>query len=255
MTLIVVFAFLSGIATILAPCIWPLLPIILSATTTAGRWRPLGIATGIVGAFTFTTLLLSVLLRSITFDPEWLRLVGAGAIILFGLTLLVPALGRRLETWLSRLTSFGGRYVGSDQRGFGGGFLVGGALGLLWSPCAGPILATVATVAATQPLNATMILLTLAFAVGVVVPLYVFAWFGQVLFLNLKIVSRHTARIRQVFGAMMIVVAILIYTRSDQTLQNKMVETYPACGVVLNSFENHSWFQEALETLRQTGGH
>lgn len=251
MNLLYLFAFLSGIATIIAPCIWPLLPIILSATTTSGKWRPLGIVTGISFSFFLATLLLSFVLRVIPFNPEVLRLVGASTIVLFGLTLVIPSLGKGVENLLSRLTRWSGQYVGRRTSGFGGGLVIGGALGLLWSPCAGPILATVAAVAATQSLNQEIIFLTLSFVIGLALPLYVFAWAGQKLFLNLKFLSPHTEKLRQVFGIIMIMVAFMIYTRSDQALQNKMIETYPACGVMLGPWESNSLLQEELLELRQ----
>lgn len=251
MNILYLFAFLSGIATIIAPCIWPLLPIILSATTISGKWRPLGIVTGISISFFLATLFLSMILRIIPFDPEALRLIGASTIVLFGLTLVIPSLGKGVEAILSRLTRWSGRYAGRQVSGFSGGIVVGGALGILWSPCAGPILATVAAVAANQPLNQEIIFLAFSFVIGLALPLYLFAWAGQKLFLNLKFFSSHTEKLRQVFGIIMIMVAFLIYTRSDQTLQNKMIETYPACGVMLGPWENNPLLQEELLELRQ----
>ncbi len=254
MDFLFLFAFLSGIATIVAPCIWPLLPIILSAAATSGKWRPLGIVMGISISFFLATIFLSALLRVVSFDPELLRLIGASAIVLFGLTLVIPPFGKMLEHGLSRLTRFGGEFTSRPTHGFGGGLLVGSSLGLLWSPCAGPILATVALVTATQPLNEQAILLTLAFVIGLALPLALFAWVGQKFFLNLKFLSPHTEKLRQIFGLIMIAVAFMIYTRSDQTLQNKMIETYPACGVMLGPWESNPFFQEKLYELREQGG-
>lgn len=250
MLILFFFTLLAGVATIVAPCIWPLLPIILSATITGGKRKPLGIVTGISVAFLFATLALSYLIRIIPFDPETLRLVGVGVIGFFGMTLIVPSLGRWLEARVSRLMNFGGRTLHLQGDGFWSGLLVGMALGLVWSPCAGPILATVATLAATQALDWTVVLLALTFVVGVAIPLYFLALLGQRLLAGTRRLSPYTGMIQRVFGVIMLAAAIIIYTGYDKTLQTKLIETYPVCGVVLNSFETNPWVLEELKKLR-----
>jgi cytochrome c-type biogenesis protein len=84
------FAFLSGVVTIFAPCIWPLLPIILSSGVTGGHKKPLGIVTGISVSFLFATLALAFILRIFPVDPELFRLLGVAIILLLGFTLLIP---------------------------------------------------------------------------------------------------------------------------------------------------------------------
>src|SRR3989344_5814605 len=140
MIILLLFAFISGLVTILAPCIWPLLPIILSSTTTGGRAKPLGITLGIITSFAFFTLTISYLVKIIPFDPDILRLFAVLIIGFLGLTLIIPALVQIVEGWVSR---FSGKLSGltkSQDQGFKGGLITGLALGIVWSPCAGPIL-------------------------------------------------------------------------------------------------------------------
>src|SRR3989338_4165712 len=103
MIILFVFAFVSGLATILAQCIWPLLPIVLSATTTGGKGKPLGITVGIVLSFSVVTLALSYLVKILPLDPDVLRFVAAFIITVLGFVLIIPQLTAQLEAVVSRL--------------------------------------------------------------------------------------------------------------------------------------------------------
>ncbi len=136
MIFLILFAFLSGIMTIFAPCIWPLLPIVLSAGASGGERRPFGIIVGLMVSFTFFTLTLSYILKIIPIDVVTLRLFAIITIALLGLALVVPRFGTFLEAGTSRLFGTRGNFL-QKREGFKGGFITGVALGLVWSPCAG----------------------------------------------------------------------------------------------------------------------
>ncbi len=249
MSLLLFFAFLSGVVTIFAPCIWPILPIILSAGVAGGEKKPLGVVTGLMVSFTIFTLALSYILKVVPIDPDTLRSFAVAIIALLGLTLIVPAFGRRLETLVSRFSSLGNFSKGGS--GFKGGFITGFALGIVWSPCAGPILATVATLAATQALNLSIVLITVAFVAGVSLPLFILALVGQRILTRTRSLSPYTARIQQVFGVVMILTAFAIYTGYDQTLQLRFANFCSANGITfLDRIQNNTTVIEALDTLR-----
>lgn len=251
MGLLLLFAFLSGVVTIFAPCIWPILPIILSAGVSGGERRPVGIVAGLMVSFTFFTLALSYILKVIPIDPDTLRLLAVAVISLLGLTLVVPAFGKILEAYVSRLSSIGGSMF-SKGTGWKGGFVTGFALGIVWSPCAGPILATVATLAATQTLNLSIVLVTVAFVLGVGVPLLILALLGHHILTRTRSLSRYTGRIQQVFGVVMILSALAIYTGYDLKLQARFAEFCSANGITfLDRFQTNAAVTEALEDLRE----
>ncbi len=251
MGLLLLFAFLSGVVTIFAPCIWPILPIILSSGVSGGEKKPLGVVMGLMVSFTLFTLTLSYILKVVPIDPDTLRLLAVAVISLLGFTLVVPALGRLLEGWVSRLSSVGGGMF-QKQDGFKGGFLTGFALGVVWSPCAGPILATVATLAATQTLNLSVVLVTISFVVGVGVPLFILALLGQHILTKTRVLSPYTSWIQRVFGVIMILSAVAIYTGYDQVLQVKFAEFCSANGInFLDRFQTNDAVTQALEKLRQ----
>ncbi len=250
MILLLGFAFLSGLVTILAPCIWPLLPIVLSSTLSGkGRQRPLGITLGIIFSFALFTLVVSSLVKIFHFDPNILRLFAVIVIGFLGLTMIIPALSGLLESLISRLTGFAGQRF-QQGNGFGAGFVTGVSLGIVWSPCAGPILAAIATLAATGKVTGSVILVTIAYVIGVGIPLFIFAYGGQKLFERMRFVSHYTRRIQQVFGFIMILTALAIYTNYDRYIESQFLNAFPQLNTSFNSFEGNSTIKQQLDTLK-----
>lgn len=250
MTILILFAFLSGLVTIFAPCIWPILPIVLSAGAIGGERKPLGIVVGLAVSFMLVILALAALVKVIPFDPEALRTFAVFIIGFLGLTMIIPALGARLEAVASRLGGFGGRFTHNAGMGFGSGFVIGFALGIVWSPCAGPILATVATLAATQAVSFNVVLITLSFVVGVTLPLFALAVLGQKVLAKTRFFSQYTKRIQQMFGLGMILAAMAIYTGYDRTLQTRLLDTFPSYETVLGGFEKSDTMQQKLDEFK-----
>ncbi len=136
----IVLALLAGVVTIAAPCTLPVLPILLGASIgQSNGLRPVFIAAGFVVSFATVALALSAIAQIFDFDPNILREVAAGLLIVFGLLMVWPSLFERLSV---HLTSFlNGNSQQPDRQGYLGGFLLGTTLGLIWTPCAGPVLA------------------------------------------------------------------------------------------------------------------
>lgn len=244
------FAFLSGLVTIFAPCIWPLLPIIFSSGASGGRKKPLGIIIGLAVSFLFFTLLLVSFLKIVPLDPEIFKILGVSIIVFFGITMLIPQLAGWLEGKVSRLSArFGGRSQNQGS-GFRGGLITGAALGVVWSPCAGPILATVATVAATQGVSWSIFFIALSFVLGVSIPLFLIASLGTKIFSHMRGVNKYTAQIQQVFGVVIIIAGIMIYTGYDKVLQVKFLEACGVAGSWFTSFEQGDRITEELKKLR-----
>ncbi len=253
MSILILFAFLSGVVTIFAPCIWPILPIVLSGSAAGGERRPIGLVAGLATSFMLATLALAYLIQITPFDPEILRTLSVAVIALLGLSLVIPALGAKLEGVVSRFASLGGRFTGNAGSGFGGGFVTGFALGLVWSPCAGPILATIATLAATQAVSFQVVIVTFSFVLGVALPLFILALLGQRVLAKTRAFSRYTRAIQAVFGVIMILAALAIYTGFDKTLQTQLLDTFPRYERFLNGLEKNEAVQEKLDDLKNGG--
>lgn len=162
MELLIFFAFLAGIVTIVSPCVLPVLPILLSTSTGGGRLRPVGIVLGLAISFSVVTLAVTAAAQALAIPATWLRVASIIMLGFFGLTLLIPALGERVERILSPLT----RIANTDGRasGVGGGLAIGAGLGLLWAPCVGPIMASVIGITATTGLTPQAVAITLAYS-------------------------------------------------------------------------------------------
>ncbi len=257
MLVLVVFSFVSGLVTILAPCIWPLLPIILSSSATGAKAKPLGITIGIISSFAIFTLTISYIVKIIPFDPNVLRLFAVFVIGFLGLVLVIPKLTQILEGFVSR---FSGKFANFANKkdhalriggqGFRGGLVTGLALGVVWSPCAGPILATIATLAATQSVNFGIILVTVFYVIGVGIPLFLFAALGQRFFSQSRALSQYTEPIQKIFGIIMIITAISIFTNYDKVIQVKLLDYFPSYSNFLYKLENSEGVKLQLDKLR-----
>lgn len=254
MIILLIFAFLSGLVTIAAPCIWPLLPIILSSSAHGGHRKPLGITVGITSSFAIFTLTLSYIVSIIPLDLDALRLVAVGIIAFFGFTLVIPKLNQIVEGAVSRLSGKLGGLTSQKGSGFGSGLITGLALGIVWTPCAGPILATIATLAATQAVNFQIILVTVVYVIGVGIPLFVFALLGNRFFAKSKSLSKYTGRIQQVFGLIMIIMAFLILTNQDKVLQVRLLDAFPQYSKFLINLESNDTVKFQLNKLRDNKG-
>jgi cytochrome c biogenesis protein CcdA/thiol-disulfide isomerase/thioredoxin len=249
MKTLLIFSFLAGFVTILAPCIWPLLPIVFSASSGGGRRKSLGITLGVMTSFTIFTLFISYIVKIFPIDPNSLRLAATVIIGLLGLSLLIPALGARFEIIINNLLGPLQSRFKKEGSGLTAGLVTGFSLGLVWAPCAGPILATIATLSATQSVNIKVVAITLAYVLGLGIPLYIFSSFSAGLFKKMRQVNKYTGIIQQVFGLVMIITAILIYTNYDKTIQVKVLNLFPGYSRFLGQFENNSRLQKELDHL------
>ncbi|MBI1871845.1 cytochrome c biogenesis protein DipZ, partial [Candidatus Collierbacteria bacterium] len=249
MEILLIFAFISGLLTILAPCIWPLLPLILSTTATGGRKKPLGVVLGIVLSFAIFTLSISYLVRAIGFDPNSLRTLAVVVITLMGFALVFPAIGARAEVIVGRIGSFV-KLPQRERDGLSTGFITGLALGVVWSPCAGPILATIATLAATRMVSTETVAMALTYSGGVGIPLFFFATFGRNFLTKGRFLSAYTGRIQQFLGIVMIVTAVAIWTNYDKVIQAKLLDVFPAYSQFLYKLEGSKTIRRELGRLR-----
>lgn len=252
MIILYLFSFLAGFVTILAPCIWPVLPIVLSSSIAGGRGhqRPLGITLGVMLSFTIFTLSVSYLVRVFNLDPNVLRIIAVLIIGALGVMMIVPSLSDRFEVIVSRLANLFGQNTTSKGSGFLPGFITGLSLGIVWSPCAGPILATIATLSATGKVTLEVVLVTVFYVIGVGIPLFAFAYGGQQFITRARGLNKYTGRIQQIFGVVMLLAAFAIYTQYDIVLQNKLLDAFPGLNSVLNGFEKNQAVTNELNLLK-----
>jgi cytochrome c biogenesis protein CcdA/thiol-disulfide isomerase/thioredoxin len=250
MLLLIAFGFIAGAATAVSPCILPVLPIALAAGATGGHRRPAGIVAGLAVSFTFATVVLVYLLDALGLSDNLLRDLAIAVLLGFGIVLLVPAFSSRFEGMISRLTSrFQPKTRSGD--GFWSGTLVGASLGLVYAPCAGPILAGVITVSASQSFTAGRLAVALAYGLGSALVLYLLMIGGRKLTAPL---GRKTPRLQAAMGGVMIVFALLMVGQYDLRFQNEIADNLPA--VVVNpteALESSASAKDALAEIRSGG--
>jgi len=169
----------------------------------AGLARSLAVVGGLVLSFSIIVLAGSEILSALHLPQDALRDAGIVLLVVVGLGYLIPPLGTLLERPFAR--------VGTRQpSGRAGGFVLGLAVGVLYVPCAGPVLAAIAVVGATHRVGLTAVILTAAFAIGTAVPLLAVALAGGQLTSRIGAIRRRAPRIRRVGGVVLIVFAVLI---------------------------------------------
>ncbi len=252
MALLILFGFVAGAATALSPCVLPVLPIALSAGATGGRRRPLGIVAGLAVSFTFATVALVYVISALGLPDDLLRKLAIFVLIGFGVTLMIPPLAARLEAYMSRFAGIAGgpRTGGGD--GFWSGVAVGGSLGLVYAPCAGPILAGVITVSASQSFSTGRLAVALSYGIGSAVVLYFLMLGGRRVIAPL---ARRGSGFQAAMGAVMVVVALAMLGNYDIKFQNQIASSLPSFLVnPSKSLEDTGTARKALADVRGGSG-
>lgn len=252
MITVLLVGLLGGLVTGISPCILPVLPVVLLAggtgrtgsdasarsvgsaaspetdsPATGGvavvarpespaqvRWslRPYAVIAGLVVSFSLFTLFGTLLLSVLGLPADLLKIVGVTLLILIGLGLLFPRVDRILEKPFARLPQ---RSANSDR----GGFVLGLGLGLLYVPCAGPVLTAITVAGATNTVTWSTVVLTLAFSVGATLPLLVFALAGQRIGARLAAFRRRQRLVRSISGVLMILLALALAFNLAEVIQ------------------------------------
>jgi cytochrome c-type biogenesis protein len=222
-----VLALLAGVVTIAAPCTLPMLPILLGASVgQTGKARPAMIALGFVISFSATALLLSAIARIFDFDPNVLRTAAAILLLGFGVLMIWPKPFEWLSIRVSGLTSSSAGNATSRQGNIGG-FVLGTTLGLVWTPCAGPVLGSILTVVATSRDTAWASMLLVVYAIGAAIPMLAIAYGGQAVTNRVRGLARIAPRLQQGFGIVVIAFAIASYFQYDTLIVAWLTAFYP----------------------------
>jgi cytochrome c biogenesis protein CcdA/thiol-disulfide isomerase/thioredoxin len=207
MLVLLAVGFVAGLVTALSPCVLPVLPIVLAGGASGGRRRPYAIIAGLVASFTIFTLAAAALLDALGLPRDFLRNLAIALLFLVAATLVSPRLAYLVERPFYFLTR---RRVGDA----GGGLVLGLGLGLVFVPCAGPVLAAISVLAANREVGAQAVALTLAYAVGAAVPLLAIALGGRRIAAPLR-----ASWVRPALGGVVAVTALAIALGADRRFQ------------------------------------
>jgi len=250
---LVFVAFAAGLIAGISPCILPVLPIVFVAGVAApdatetpkGSWRrSVAIVLGLVLSFSLLVLVGSEILSGLDLPQNTLMWVGVVLLGLVGLGFVVPVIGEWLERPFARM-------VGRQPSSSSGGFVIGLALGLVFVPCAGPVLAAITVLGATRDVHFETVLVTIAFALGAVVPLLFIALAGGGLVHRVQSVRKRAPLYRQIGGVVLLLMAIGIATNSFDFLQRD-VPGYTS--VLQKKIEGSTSIRKQLNALKGTKG-
>jgi cytochrome c biogenesis protein CcdA/thiol-disulfide isomerase/thioredoxin len=213
---LLVVAFLGGLITGLSPCIVPVLPMVVAGGSAGtSRARPFLIIGGLVVSFSLTELIGSSVLNALDLPQDLLFWLGIALLGTLAIGLMLPVIGELIERPFTRLGA--SRYADS-----GGGFVLGLSLGLVFVPCAGPVLTAISVAAAHHRVGASSLFVTLFYAAGASLPLLVFALIAQRAVTGWQKLRTHLPTIRRVAGAVLAVTTLAIAFNLLHTFQTDL---------------------------------
>ena len=224
----------GGLITGVSPCILPVLPVIFFSGTQGARsetpssaggvataigtrtlaetLRPYLVIAGLVVSFSVVTLVGSTLLSLLHLPQDSIRWIALVVLIAIGLGLIFPAVEQLLEKPFAKLPQ---KQIATRSNGFG----LGLTLGVLYVPCAGPVLAAIVVAGATGSIGADIVVLTLAFAAGAALPLLFFALAGRQVAERVTAFRKRQRGIRIAAGVVTILLAVALVFNLPAMLQ------------------------------------
>ncbi len=221
---LVVVSLLAGVLTVAAPCVLPLLPVIVGGSIVAdgadarrARWRPFVIAASLAVSVIVFTLLLKATTALLGIPPQVWQIISGVIVILLGINLLVPSLWERVSTRLGLGDRSNRALDASVQRqSVGGDILTGASLGPVFTSCS-PTYALI--VAAVLPVSfAEGLLYVTLYAIGLAIPLLLFALIGRRAARRLGWVADPRGWFRRTMGVLFIIVGIVVIVGADKAL-------------------------------------
>jgi cytochrome c biogenesis protein CcdA/thiol-disulfide isomerase/thioredoxin len=252
MLLLLIFALVAGAGTAITPCVLPVLPALLSASAVGGRRRPVGIVLGLAVTFTVAIVALAQLVNGVGLAKGAARTFAVVVLIAFGVILLVPRLAQRIQAPLSRLARFGPKTRGD---GFWTGIGVGAALGFVCAPCAGPILAAVISVSASSGPTIRVVLLAIAYSLGLAAMMLLYGFGGRALLTRIKRAARGEI-VERVLGIVLLATGVAMAYNLDISFENLLARNTTSLPGFLTdptrALEDSGSVQNKLASLRPT---
>ncbi len=220
---------IAGSLTTLSPCVFPILPLVVGGAVQANRLAPLVMGIGMALSFAAIGLVLGALGPALGIDSESVRNFGALLLIAFAVVMLVPALSRHFTELMSPIASRANAASSRlDGGSLGGALLLGGVLGLVWSPCSGPLLTSALTLVASEGGAGRGALILGLFGVGAATPLVAVAYASRSGFaLARGWVLARVETAKQVLGVLIGLTGLAILTDGDKWLEAQVLNLLP----------------------------
>lgn len=226
---------IAGSLTTLSPCVFPLLPLVLGGALQGNRFAPVAMGVGMITSFAGIGILLGALGPALGIDSDTIRTGGAVMLIAFALIMLIPALGERFTQWMLPIASTANAASAKlDGGSLFGALSLGGVLGLVWSPCSGPLLGSAVTLVASEGGIARGGLVLGIFGLGAAVPLVAVAYASRSGFVRVRDwVLTRIEQVRYGFAVLLGAMGIAILTGGDKWLEARILNWLPDAWVNL----------------------
>jgi cytochrome c biogenesis protein CcdA len=226
----------AGSLTTLSPCVFPLLPLVLGGAVQGNRFAPVAMGAGMATTFAGIGIFLGALGPALNIDADAVRVAGAVMLIAFALVMLVPALGERFSRLMLPIASSANAASSRlDSGSLWGALLLGGVLGLVWSPCSGPLLGSAITLVASGGGGAVQggIVLGL-FGLGAAIPLVAVAYASRSGFGRARDwVLARIEKVRSGFAVLLGLTGLAILSGADKLIEARVLEWLPDAWVNL----------------------
>jgi len=225
----------AGSLTTLSPCVFPLLPLVLGSALQGSRFAPVAMGVGMTISFAGIGMLLGALGPAMGIDADTVRTAGAAMLIAFALVMLVPALGERFTQWMLPIASTANAASARlDGGSLFGALALGSVLGLVWSPCSGPLLGSALTLVASEGGVARGGIVLGIFGVGAAIPLVAVAYASRSGFSRVRDwVLPRIVRVRHGFALLLGAMGVAILTGGDTWLEARVLQWLPDAWVNL----------------------
>ena len=223
----------AGSLTTLSPCVLPLLPLVLGGTLQGSRLAPIALGVGMIASFAGIGMALGALGPALGVDGDAVRTAGAGLLIAFAVVMLVPALGRRFTQWMLPIAnSANAASARLDAGSLLGALALGAVLGLVWSPCSGPLLGAALTLVASEGGVARGGIVLALFGLGAAIPLVAVAYASRSGFAQVRdwLLVR-VDRMRRGFAVLLGALGVAILTGGDKWLEGRVLQALPDAWV------------------------
>ncbi|MBI2785352.1 MAG: cytochrome c biogenesis protein DipZ [Legionella longbeachae] len=237
----ILLGFIEGFALIISPCILPILPIFLAGSLSGSKKRPMGIIVGFTLFFSLLIFFSHQLVQLFNINFNLVR--DLGYVIL--LCLAVIMISNHLTEYFGRLTQVFSRIVNIfptniSEGGFGNGLLWGGVIAIIWTPCAGPILAAIIVQTALQKTTITSFLTLIAFALGAAIPMFIISLYGKKIMNTFSFFKKRATLFRKFLGGLIIASVLYMVYFEDQFVTTSVT---PQTGIKTSrSLINGLWY-------------
>jgi len=224
------FGFLAGLLSTLSPCVLPIVPILLGSAANAHPRAPLALAGGLAVSYAVIGATLAWAGSALGVDTTVFRSVGAVILGVLGLVLMSGSLQQRFASATSGIGNAGNTLISRIQLdGLQGQFVIGLALGVVWSPCVGPTLGAAIALASQGAHLPQVASLMAVFGIGAALPIVALAYVSRSAMMRIRGQLMQAGKTgKLILGAIMVALAVMILTGADKPIETWLVDHSPA---------------------------